>query len=93
MLRMQHPGMSRDIFMKKDFDYESLSGLPLFNGIRTDELETLLTCLNARESRYKKNHFIVIDTEKMPFVGIILLNDAPFLAGRSSFVVFDFYRS
>lgn len=58
--------------MKKDIDYERLSDFPLFNGIRTDELKILLPCLNARESRYKKNHFIVIDTENMPFVGMIL---------------------
>ena len=58
--------------MQKDIDYESLSDFPLFNGIRTDELKILLPCLNARENRYKKNHFIVIDGENMPFVGMIL---------------------
>ena len=58
--------------MKKYTDYENLCVFPFFKGIRADELNTMLPCLNARENHYKKNRFIVMDTESMPFVGMIL---------------------
>lgn len=49
-----------------------LSHTPLFQGIREEEMQTLLHCLNAREHTYKKDEVILSAGTSVNEIGLIL---------------------
>lgn len=54
-------------------DYiHSLSKLSLFSGIRTEDIDPMLTCLGSYTCNYKKGEFIFLSSEPIQSVGIIL---------------------
>ncbi len=56
--------------MKNNF--EILKNCTLFNGIETDNLESLLDCLNAKIYSYKKGETIIAEGTKPRHIGIVL---------------------
>ena len=51
---------------------EFLSQVPLFSGINIDELTSILHCLNAKKSNYKKRDFILLEGQTVSSVGVVL---------------------
>ncbi len=51
---------------------ETLKKCALFNGIEPDSLESLLSCLNAKLSFYKKGETIIAEGTKAKYIGIVL---------------------
>lgn len=49
-----------------------LAEVPLFDGIRPEDLTGLLSCLNARQSAYKKQDVILLEGQQVSSVGIVL---------------------
>lgn len=49
---------------------------PLFHGIESDELSSLLYCLKPKIRMYKKNDFIKVAGDKFDSIGIILQGEA-----------------
>ena len=49
-----------------------LQGCPLFNGIRSEDLQGMLGCLGAKEIRVKKGQCIFLEGETPQYVGIVL---------------------
>ena len=56
--------------------YEILSSAPLFKNICETDFEKILTCLNAKVKKYKKNSVILMADDKVSAVGIILFGTA-----------------
>ena len=56
--------------MKENF--EVLQICPLFAGIAETDVDSLLSCLSARQIRYKKNSFIWNSGDKFENIGIVL---------------------
>ncbi len=50
--------------------------IPLFNGISSDELETMLLCLDAKTAYYRKGSYILMAGEALRHVGIVLKGQA-----------------
>lgn len=57
-------------------DYSFLTQTPLFTGIDGDKLNSLLTCLNAKERFYPKESFILHAQEHAGSFGIIISGEA-----------------
>ena len=53
-------------------NFSFLSGTPLFQGIREEELRSLLPCLQARERRYKKDEIILRAGAAVSRLGLVL---------------------
>lgn len=53
-----------------------LSGCPLFAGIEKEQIHSLLQCLTAKHSVYKKDGFIFRADERARYVGIVLAGGA-----------------
>lgn len=54
-------------------DYiDEIKNLPLFTGIKYDDLEPMLTCLGSYMKTYKKGEFISLAEEPLKCVGIVL---------------------
>lgn len=51
---------------------ELLKQVSLFRGIGPDKIESILSCLNAKEKLYKKNEVILSAGEYVSFIGIVL---------------------
>lgn len=49
-----------------------LAEVPLFDGIQPEDLTGLLSCLNARQSAYKKQDVILLEGQQVSSVGIVL---------------------
>ena len=49
-----------------------LKKCPLFAGIATDELRTLLNCLSAQEKKYEKGSYIFMSGEIITLIGLVL---------------------
>lgn len=49
-----------------------LAGLPLFAGIRPDELDALLDCVGAEEKSYAKGDFISLLGDEIRSIGVVL---------------------
>lgn len=49
-----------------------LLSVPLFSGITENELNQLLYCCRSYEAEYKKGDFIILDDDKVTYVGIVL---------------------
>ena len=56
--------------MKKYLPF--LSRVPLFREIRTEDLPSMLRCLNARTAGYKKQDIVLLEGQPVPNVGIVL---------------------
>jgi CRP-like cAMP-binding protein len=54
------------------FDYEELTRMPLFSGIKQDELAGLLDCVSARRAEYAKDGFIVEEGDHVSEFGVVL---------------------
>jgi len=55
----------------KDY-YPELLSMPLFCGIEEKDMETMLNCLCAYISEYKKDRYIILCQDEVKVVGIIL---------------------
>lgn len=67
----------------KEF-FPVLMECPLFEGIRQEDLGTMLACLGARVSAVKKNHMIFREGDPANYVGIVL-------TGSAQIIKEDFY--
>jgi CRP-like cAMP-binding protein len=52
--------------------FEVIKDNPLFKGIKSNDLESMLKCLSVKYYSYQKNSFIILVGQKIPFVGIVL---------------------
>lgn len=68
--------------MKKHL--EILKKCILFNGIATDNLEALLSCLNAKITSYKKGETIIAEGTEARYIGIVL-------SGSAQIMQIDYY--
>lgn len=57
---------------KMKINYEILKKSPLFNGISTTELQSMLACLSATHKSYKKDEFIFYSGDTINQVGMVL---------------------
>ena len=46
--------------------------VPLFDGIKEEELSDLLLCMKARNRRYHKGEYILLDQDEVQEVGVVL---------------------
>ncbi len=53
-------------------DTEILTGNPLFEGIRPEEIPDMLDCLQVRTMKYEKNQIIFSEGDLAEYVGILL---------------------
>lgn len=53
-----------------------MTDIPLFAGIKTEQLDALLSCLAARQRTYPKDAFIFRADERAVYVGIVLSGGA-----------------
>lgn len=53
-------------------DLTLLQSIPLFNGIKKEELRGMLGCLNARKQRYEAGEVILLAGERAGNVGVLL---------------------
>ena len=49
-----------------------LAEVPLFRGIRPEDLSDMLRCLNARTANYKKQDIVLLEGQPVPDVGVVL---------------------
>lgn len=52
--------------------FKILKKCALFNNISTDDLESILKCLSAKDKFYKKNDFIFLEEDKANYAGIVI---------------------
>jgi CRP/FNR family transcriptional regulator, dissimilatory nitrate respiration regulator len=55
-----------------DIDYDFLAGIPLFDGISSEELKYLLPCLNAKQQFFTKQEILMLEGQPASLVGIVL---------------------
>jgi hypothetical protein len=55
-----------------DIDYGFLAGIPLFDGISSEELKYLLSCLNAKQQFFTKQEILLLEGQPASLVGIVL---------------------
>ena len=53
-------------------DIEQLTLLPIFKGIREEDLPAMLTCLGSFQKKYQKDEVIFLESNEVRNVGIIL---------------------
>lgn len=53
-------------------DFQKLTSLPLFYGIKKENLPTMLTCLGSFQKKYKKDEIILLESNEVRSIGIIL---------------------
>lgn len=53
-------------------DTHRLSVLPLFTGIREDDLSAMLVCMGSFQKNYKKDELILLESNEVRSVGVIL---------------------
>ncbi len=54
-------------------DYiETISGMPMFAGIKPAELDEMLSCLNSYTREYEKGEYILFADEPVPCVGVVI---------------------
>lgn len=51
---------------------EFLTSVPLFKGIRQEDLASMLQCLNAKVSNYEKQDIVLLEGQPVSSVGIVL---------------------
>jgi CRP-like cAMP-binding protein len=54
------------------FDNYDLSRIVLFDGLDTDEIKTLWSCIDAKVKKYKKNDIIIFEGEIIGSIGAVL---------------------
>lgn len=53
-------------------NFKQLTSLPIFRGIRNDDLPAMLNCLGSFQKQYKKGEIILLESNRVRSVGIIL---------------------
>lgn len=53
-------------------DFQQLTQLPLFTGVRKEDLSAMLTCLGSFQKNYKKDEIILLESNEVRNIGIIL---------------------
>lgn len=54
------------------FNFRQLTSLPLFYGIREEDLPAMLKCLGSFKKNYKKDEFIFLENHEVRNVGVIM---------------------
>ena len=60
----------KEILLEKSFEF--FKNIPLFYNIKTDEIDYLLKCLDAKFKTYYKNDFIILADDDISFIGLII---------------------
>lgn len=55
-----------------ELDCEKLAGIPLFRGVRPEELGKMLRCLGARRGAYGRQEIVLIAGQAVSEIGIVL---------------------
>lgn len=55
-----------------EIDYDFLAAIPLFDGISSEELKHLLSCLNAKQQFFTKQEILLLEGQPASLVGIVL---------------------
>ena len=55
--------------MEKEIEYKNI---PLFEGISEENLTRLLYCINSFKREYEKGETIILEKDKVPYIGIVL---------------------
>lgn len=58
--------------MNKKENAINYRNVPLFDSITEDDLNSMLLCLHSYERHYKKEEIIILDQEKVTYIGIVL---------------------
>ena len=53
-------------------EFHKLTSLPLFTGIREEDLSAMLACLGSFQKRYRKNEIILLESNEVRSIGVIL---------------------
>lgn len=72
MLRTQHYTHYTFYAMKNENKKLNYSRIPLFSGISEENLKKLMVCLHSFEKSFRKGEIIIMDREKVRYVGIVL---------------------
>lgn len=64
--------------------FQSLYKCPLFDGIKSDELESLLDCMGAEAKSYKKGQTVLTEGDPAEYIGIVI-------SGAVRIVRMDYY--
>ena len=60
----------------KEIDYNDI---PLFEGIHPDNLNKLLICINSFKKDFEKGETIIMEKDKVPYIGIVLFGNVHLL--------------
>ena len=52
--------------------YQIIGNCPLFENIKTEELKTLLSCMNSYKKNYESDEYIFFTGSEINYVGIVL---------------------
>ena len=52
--------------------FDILKDLPLFEGINSQDIPEMMTCLAAKTKAYKKGNYIKCEDDAADFIGIVL---------------------
>ncbi len=74
MLHRQH--LLFKIGLMKEINY---SDIPLFEGISSENLDKLLFCINSFKKEFEKGETIIMEKDKVPYIGIVLFGDVHIL--------------
>lgn len=72
MLRTQRCTRYTFYAMKNENKKPDYSKIPLFSGISEENLKKLMVCLHSFEKSFRKGEIIIMDREKVHYVGIVL---------------------
>ena len=53
-------------------EFHKLALLPLFNGIREEDLSAMLACLGSFQKNYSRDEIILLESNEVRSVGVIL---------------------
>ena len=62
--------------MEKEIEYKKI---PLFEGISEENLTKLLYCINSFKREYEKGETIILEKDKVPYIGIVLFGSVHML--------------
>jgi CRP-like cAMP-binding protein len=51
---------------------KTLAGSPLFAGVKTDDIEAMMSCLNAGVSRYRRKQYVMRAGDRPDRIGVLL---------------------
>lgn len=54
------------------YDIEQLASMPIFNGIKKEDLPIMLQCIGSHQRSYAKNQIVFLESQEIRTIGVIL---------------------